>query len=304
MKMKAIILAVLAVFLLGVGCSRPMTEEIAMSADSVYTNVMSDGESMSYGESGSSYRSKLSNDQFDPSVSDSVNINDLERKLVKTADISIRVENLEAAESKITALLEKFNGYSASVNSGENYRYYSLRIPSRYYDVFLAEMNGMGRLINRYENTEDVTIRYYDLEGRLESKKELLQTFQTYLRRAANMEDILAVEARIAELQYDIEFTGTQLRDLSNRVDYATISLNLSGPVSSPQNQDMTFGERIKLMFSGFGGFLSSAAVFLIGLVIYGIPLLLLMAFLFWLLFGKIGLLKKLWRLVMVKKQG
>jgi len=300
MKMRVIIIAILTVLMLSVGCSRKMEIGLTASASPAY---MSDAESMAYGDSGSSYRSRQVNDQIDPSVSDSANVSEFERKLVKTADISIRVENLESAESTITNLLEKYDGYSAATSVYENTRYYSLRIPAPYYEIFLADMNGIGRLLNRSENTEDVTIRYYDLEGRLESKKELLQTFQSYLRRAANMEEILAVEARIAELQYDIEFTGTQLRNLSNMVNYATISVNLSGPVSAAPNQSMTLGERVKKLFGGFGGFLSSVAVFLLGLIIYGIPLLLLIVFFFWLLFGKVGLLRKLWRLVVVKKQ-
>jgi hypothetical protein len=36
--------------------------------------------------------------------------------------------------------------------------------------------------------------------------------------------------------------------------------------------------------------------------VIYGVPILLILVFLFWLLFGKVGLLKKLFRLAAGRK--
>ena len=225
-----------------------------------------------------------------------------ERKLVKSADVRIRVENLEKANASVTALMEKYDAYAASNSIQENSYYYSLRVPAPVYDIFLAEMNGMGRLLSRYENTEDVTLRYYDLEGRLETKKELLKTFQSYLRTAKTIEEILAVEARISELQYDIEGTGVQFRNLANRVDYATIDLNLLGPVAATPDRNVTFGERLKQMFGGFGGFLSGVAVAIVGIVIYGIPILLLVVLFFWLLFGRIGLLKKLWQLVKGKK--
>jgi len=234
----------------------------------------------------------------------SANMSEVERKLVKRADVRIRVENLETADTSVSSLMEKYEAYAASTYITENSHYYSLRVPSPVYELFLAEMNGMGRLINRSENTEDVTLRYYDLEGRLETKKELLRTFQSYLRRASNIEEILKVEARISELQYDIEGTGQQLRHLANRVDYATIELTLLGPAAAAQRRSVTFGERIRQMFGGFGDFLSSVAVVIIGIVIYGIPILLLVAFFFWLLFGRIGLARKLWQMVMVKKQG
>ncbi len=234
--------------------------------------------------------------------SNSAGLSELERKLVKRADVRIRVESLETADASMAGLLKKYNAYAASTSITENSYYYSIRVPSNMYDLFLAEMNGMGRLIHRSENTEDVTVRYYDLEGRLETKKELLRTFQAYLRRATNVEEILKVETRIAELQYEIDGTGKQLRDLANRVDYATIDLTLLGPVAA-SNRNVTFGERVKQMFGGFGDFLSSVGVVIIGIVIYGIPILLLAVFFFWLLFGRVGLVKKLWQIVKGKKQ-
>jgi hypothetical protein len=226
----------------------------------------------------------------------------VERKLVKRANIRMRVENLETSDASVSALMEKYNAYAASTNIEENSRYYSLRVPAPFYDTFLADMNGLGRLLNRYENTEDVTLRYYDLEGRLATKKELLKTFQSYLGKANNIEEIMAVEARISELQYDIEGTGIQLRNLINRIDYATIDLHLLGPVTSIPKRTVTLGERIKQLFGSFGGFLSTVAVVIVGIVVYGIPILLLLVLLFWLLFGRIGLIKKLWRVVVTKK--
>ena len=234
----------------------------------------------------------------------SADLPDTERKLVKRANVSLRVDNLEKADATVTSLLETFNGYSATTTISENSHFYSLRIPAHQYDVFLTEMNGIGKLTHRSESTEDVTLRYYDLESRLGSKRELLRTYQSYLRRANNMEEILAVEAQISNLQQDIESTGTQLRYLANQVNYATIELRLHGPAAAASYQHESFGDKIKQLFGGFGGFLSTVAIILLGIVVYGIPSLAIAILLFWLLFGRIGLLKKLWQLVMVKKQG
>jgi len=243
----------------------------------------------------------------EPAVSDNpaVSVTDTaaERKLVKRANIKIRVDNLNETGSAITGLLEKFNAYSASTIIEENAYTYSLRVPSQKYEVFLAEMDGMGRTIRRTESTEDVTVQYYDLEGRLTTKKELLRTFQSYLGKAKTIDEILSVERRISELQYDIDGTGKQLRALADRVDYASIELTILGPVVSTPYQKTTFGERIKELFGNFNGFLSAIALIIISIVIYGIPILLLLFFFFWILFGRIGLMKKLWRIIAAKKQ-
>jgi hypothetical protein len=229
--------------------------------------------------------------------------NDLERKIVMTAHVRVRVENLDEADSLIKDLMKKYNAYASSTDIDDNVRRYSIRVPSPVYKAAIDEINGMGRLLGRSESAEDVTLRYYDLEGRLATKKELLKTFQSYLGKAKTIEEILSVEKRIAELQYEIEGTGKELRNLANRVDYATIELSVLGPIASSSYRGPTLTERFKELFSSFGSFLSLMVIILVGIVIFGIPILLLLIFFFWLLFGKIGLLKKLWRRAAGKKQ-
>jgi len=293
MKMKLIFLVLLTA-LLTFGCSRKMeggglTQSAVLQREAKFL------------ESADRYDMAAEEESAEDSMS--ADLSNVERKLVRRADVRVRVDNLEAADTSVNDILKKYNAYAASTNIQENANYYSLRVPSSMYDIFLGEMNGIGRLINRSESTEDVTLRYYDLEGRLETKRELLRTFQAYLRRANNIEEILKVEARISELQYDIDGTGRQLRDLANRIDYSTVELTILGPAAASPNQNLTFGERIKQMFGNFGSFLSVIGLFILGFIIYCIPVLLIALFLFWLLFGRVGLLKKLWRVVMGKKQ-
>ena len=234
--------------------------------------------------------------------------NTIERKLVRRATISMRVEYLDAASSSLEDLMVIFGAYSASTTIDVNSHRYTIRIPSQVYRAFLAEMNGMGTILNRSESAVDVTIRYFDLEGRLSTQQELLRTFQSYLGRAENIEEILSVERRIAELQSEIDRTGGELRTLLDSVIYSTIDLTINGPVAlSMPNQGPTladrFARRYKAFFNNFGNFFSALVFVLIGIVIYGIPLLLLSVFFFWVLFGKLGLLKKLWRAASDRKQ-
>jgi hypothetical protein len=306
MKKKLTILILLTALLFVFGCSR------GTSGASSYTSSAQRAREGSARAMGAIAYDTVSfneaSDMYDrlreeEAESQAANLNNTERKLIKQASIRIRVENLESADASIAELMKGYGAYSASTEVEENSRHYSLRVPAHVYDAFLAEMNGMGRLLHRSESTEDVSLRYYDLEGRLATKRELLKTFQSYLGRANNIEEILAVEKYIAELQYDIEGTGIQLRNLANRVDYATIDLFLLGPVMSTSNRNTTFGEQIRELFGNLGSFLSTIIVVIVGIVIYGIPILLILALLFWILFGRIGLLKKLWQLVTVKKQ-
>jgi len=225
------------------------------------------------------------------------------RKLVKRAELRLRVEDPVATEKPLLDLLGKYNAWPASTGIYENSRSYSIRVPSPSYEAMLSELAGLGRLLRRTENTEDVTLRYYDLEGRLATKRELLKTYQSYLGKAKNIDEIMTVEKRIAELQQELDWTGTQMRNLMNSIDYSTIDLEIAGPASASSYSKPSLGERLRELFGSFGDVASQALVVLAGIIIYGIPGFLVLTLLFSLLFGRIGFLKKLWRFAMRKKE-
>jgi hypothetical protein len=226
----------------------------------------------------------------------------LARKLVKRAELRIRVEDPAATEKPLTDTLEKYNAWIATTGIYENSRNYSIRVPSAHYDAMLTEVADFGRVLWRTENAEDVTLRYYDLESRLATQRELLKTYQSYLGRAGNISDIMTVESRIAELQREIDQTGTQFRNLSSLVDYSTIDINITGPANAASSSRPPLGERLGEVFGSFGGIASQALVVFIGIIIYGGPAVLVIVLLYYLLFGRVGLLKKLWRLAAGKK--
>lgn len=278
-----------------VGCSRGGDSQSYAVTDYYSAQTMSRTTSNLFGNYEMEY-----GDEHGYDSSPSTILTEIERKLVKQVNLRIRVDNLGAADLKVTELTNKYNGYISSSDINEYNHNYVLRVPSNMYDIFLSDTDGIGKLISRSESTEDVTIRYYDLESQLESKIDLLRTFQSYLTRAVNMEEILAVEYRIADLRREIEFTGTQLRNLANRVDYATVYLYLQGP-SVSVIREQTLGDRVNQLLNNFGGFLSTVAIVLLGIIIFGIPIITLIILLAWLLFGRVGLLKKLWKFVMVR---
>jgi len=304
--MRKLFLLFLAVFFLAFGCSKGASYNEGRAAQLAAFSFDSDGAAPEEAREDANLYSRASaqNTGSGTMVSGS-NANEpeftagnIERKIVRRADIRVRVENLETAEISINDLMEKYGAYAAWTSADENSRRYTIRVPSSVYKDFLAGTAGMGKVINRSESAEDVTLRYYDLEGRLDTSKELLKTFQSYLGKAKNIDEILSVERRIAELQSEIDRTGRDLRGLANDVDYSTVELVLLGPaaISTPYRYP-NLPDRVKGLFRSFGYFLSTLLVIIIGIVVFGIPIVLLLGFFFWLLFGKVGLLKKFWRL-------
>ena len=220
------------------------------------------------------------------------------RKLVREASLRLRVTDMEEANKPVQAALKKYGGYAAQSTVQEGSRSYTLRVPASSYEAFLADLSPLGTVLYRNESATDVTLRYYDLEERLTTKKTLLATFRSYLGKAKNIEDILSVEERIAGLQAEIDSVGSQLKKLADLVDYATIYLELYLPVTANPSWEPNLSERIAELLLSFGDFLKTALVGIVGFILYGIPALAFMALAFWLLLGRVGLLRHLWRLI------
>ncbi len=249
---------------------------------------------------GSGYNSEMPSESA--SAAQALNVTD-NRKLIKTTNLILRVDDLNEAAETIGAIMQNYGAYSSSTQIEENRQTYYIRVPESSYETMLDQVNGLGKVSRRTDSIEDATLQYYDLEGRLNTRKELLQTYQSYLSKADNIEEILSVEKKIAELQNEIDMYGSRFTQLVNQIDYASIILTLYGTVSGYGYQEPSIWDRVKDLFSGYGDFLSGALIVIIQIIVYGIPVLIAVTLAFWLLFGKIGLLRKLWRLAAKKKE-
>ena len=224
------------------------------------------------------------------------------RKLITSSHLRIRVENLDNSANRLSDIMHKYSVYASSVNIYENSRDYTLRVPVTHYAVFREELMEIGKILRFNETTEDVTLRYYDLESRLNTQRALISTFHSYLGKAQNIDEILSVESRIAQLQAEIDDVGRQFRLLNDLINYSTVDLELSGPMSAASQSKETVWEKIKDLAAGFGDYVSRVVLILLAIIIYGLPSIIILLLLYWLLLGKIGLLKKAVKLVSGKK--
>lgn len=222
----------------------------------------------------------------------------VERKLIRNGDISLEVSDLEKTQAAIEDWVKEFGGYISSSNNGEKSSSYTVRIPSEKFDSAMDAAGALGTLKNKNISTQDVSDQFYDLQSRLETKKVLREKLNGYLRQANSMQDILKVESELNSVQSDIESMEGRLKRLTSQIDFSTISVYVTLPYKSVQgggfelpNLGDGFRHFVSNIILYFGGFV--AVIFYV--IICGIPLVAVLAFLFWLLFGKVGLLVKLY---------
>ena len=283
--------------------NRNMSSSDSAREDLGFTEIPAGAAAARTDAAGADARRQNSNQQTIQTDSTSAPV---KRKLIKQANLKIEADpsfidsegKLSGINQKVDELMKRYGAYSESTQSDENTVHFTIRVPEIFYESLIAGTSVLGKIRSRSETAQDVTIQYYDLEGRLNTKKALLQTFQGYLGRTKDINDIMKVETRISELQNEIDWLGSQLTRLANLVDYATVELTVS-VYTYHDTPSYTFGDKVKQLLGGFGKFASGAALVIIGILVYAVPIVILCLIAFWLLFGRIGLLKKAFRYVM-----
>ena len=77
------------------------------------------------------------------------------------------------------------------------------------------------------ESTEDVTADYVDVEARLNSLEAQRQRLEELRAQAGNLEDLLAIENQLTQVQYQIESYTGQKRVLDDQITYSTVNVYL-----------------------------------------------------------------------------
>lgn len=220
-----------------------------------------------------------------------------ERKLIRNGSLSLEVTDLEKCNAAIEAWVKDLDGYVSSSNNGERSSNYTVRIPCERFDEAMDSAGNLGSLKNKNVSSQDVSDQYYDLKARLETKKVLKNKLDGYLKQAYSMQDILKVERELNSVQSEIESMEGRLKRLNDQIDYSTINIYVSLPFNTNQGggiQLPDFGDGVRHFLSNLVSFFCSLFKVLLYAVICGLPLLIIIAFLYWLLFGKIGLIIKL----------
>ena len=180
-----------------------------------------------------------------------------DEKIIKTVDLSVQTKEYETYIAALTANAIKLGGY---IENSTNYMgsYYSansnrsstfiVRIPADKLDEFLAGTEENGKITQKTEKQENVTLEYVDLESRINAYKTERTTLTGLLEKAESLEDVLSIQERLSEVNYQIETYTAKMRVLENRIGYSTVTLNVD-EVERVTEAKPTIMSRIKNTF-------------------------------------------------------
>lgn len=157
-------------------------------------------------------------------------------KLIRKAQLVMQTTDFDQATAALDQLTERCGGYYEQVESqgggyyasgARRWASYTVRIPREQYNAFMGAVGEAGYVARRTESTEDIGETYYDIQLRLKTQQTKQDRLLSLLEKAEKMEDIIALEEALTEVQYQIEQYTSSLKSYDALVDYATIQIDL-----------------------------------------------------------------------------
>lgn len=208
---------------------------------------------------------------------------DFDRKIVKTAELGIRAEDVRGSAARAQQVAAQFGGsvLSSQIVRGDGpvFADLVLLVPSPEFEKALEELRGLGKEVTTDTvRGEDVTEEFVDLESR---ERNLLAAEQSLLElydRAQSVNDALAIERELANIRGQIEQVQGRIQYLEERTATSQIALSIQ-PVAPPTAQPPAWNPArvVAQAWNASLGVLQALATAVLSAVVFGwwlIPLL------------------------------
>ena len=156
----------------------------------------------------------------------------IERKIVKTGQITLEVEDIAETMDEVAEVADKLGGYVVSSHKSEGEKgisgYITIRVPADRFDEAFDQLRRLAINVP-YESTEarDVTEEYVDLEARLHNLGATEAQYLALLEKAETVEEMLKVQQALSNVRGEIERIEGRMKYLERTSDMALIEVTL-----------------------------------------------------------------------------
>lgn len=151
-----------------------------------------------------------------------------DRSLIRTAEISMTVDDVEVAASAAVAAAREAGGFQSggSLDLTEpRTGVVELRVPADAFETVVAAVGELGEVADQALSVEDVTETVVDLDSRIRAAEASVERVRSFLSNTANVTELASVESELTARETQLDTLRAQQRALSQRVDLATITL-------------------------------------------------------------------------------
>lgn len=181
-------------------------------------------------------------------------ITDWDKKIIKTADVSVEVKDFGQYDKHIHSLTKKYGAYIAGEQQSKNdirmENIVTIKVPVEQFEALVNSFPGEdAKVLQKRITTEDVTDQLVDTKARIEAKKQVRDRYLELLKQAKSMKDILEVQREINSIQEELEAASGRVQYLSHQSAYSTINLTYFEYLDGSSGSEHSFITKIKAAF-------------------------------------------------------
>lgn len=159
----------------------------------------------------------------------------IDRLVVFTGSVSLNVTNSSLTFQEVQNVAELDGGYVSDSSVGPEDGYGPqivatavVRVPADSFAQAMVDLQKLGQVISAQTSSQDVTDSYVGLNASLTSYQKLLAQYQGFMNLTTNVNDALAVQAKIDSVQQTIDSLTAQIQEMSKEVNLATITVTIT----------------------------------------------------------------------------
>lgn len=209
--------------------------------------------------------------------------NVIRRMIIRNANITLQVNNINRAMDAIMNLANTSGGYvvnsNISQNTGSTSGEISIRVPAEGLNNVLNQLKSLATYVTQEAiSGEDITQQYVNLQSQLENLQKSKSQLEKIMLGATKTEDVLKVHQQLTDTQGQIDVLEGQIKYYKESValSLVNITLNMSPTIQNEYQSQWRIAEVFKSSYVDLVNGLRNLTYSLIQFSVYFLPLALL----------------------------
>ncbi len=205
-------------------------------------------------------------------------------KIIYSAYAEVETTEYDKTVTAVSEMVERFGGFieSSSISGANYYRSsrglksyrsagFTLRIPCEHFEELTGSLSELGNVPYCNTSSENVTASYYDVEARKTAYETQEKRLLEMLEIAESVEDLLAIQQQLTDVQYEIDSLQSRLTNYDRQVSYSTVNLTVTEVEEYTETPivRLSYGEKLAQRFksscANVGAFFVDGSLWLMG---------------------------------------
>ncbi len=161
------------------------------------------------------------------------------RMIIKNGEMSLMVADTDRAIDGVTGVAVDSGGYIVSAKTwmqdGFKYAQITMGVPVDQFEFVQRRLRSLAvQVLNDTASGQDVSDEYVDAQSRLTNLEATAARIREFLSQAKNVDEALQVNAKLSEVENEIEQIKGRMQYLKDRSAFSTMVVNLEQQRPTP----------------------------------------------------------------------